>query len=82
MVNFGMNRVIGANPLAIEVNAGKTRSVITSDDAIGVEAWNQFKYEILPQELNIGVVDFREHVKDALEDEAGVRLSRMHSRGY
>ena len=77
-----MNRIIRTNPLAIEINACKTRSVITSDDAIGIEAWNHFKYEILPQELNIGVVDFREHVKDALEDEAGVRLSRMHSRGH
>ena len=82
MVNFWMNRIIGANPLAIEINAGKTWSVITSDDAIGIEAWNHFEYEILPQELNIGVVDFREHVEDALEDEAGVGLSWMHSWGY
>lgn len=51
-----MHELGGLDPLTIQVDSGKTGSIIALDDAVWIQARNQFEYVVLSQRLGHGII--------------------------
>lgn len=69
----------GRDPLSVEVHAAQGSSVVSDDDAVGVEHRDDLEDEVVSEVLCHLIVRYKE-LKDALDDEGGIAFSRMHSR--
>lgn len=80
VINLGLEFLLWGDPLAIQIEADSAVTIVTANNSVRVEAWDQDEGVKLSQEPSLFAIRY-EKVKGPLEDLAGGRLSRVDARG-
>ena len=78
-INFWRSLHGGIEPLAVQVVAAETGPVVSHNDAVGIKHRNYFEDKSLTEYACIFILA-HEKLDEALNNEGGIGLARMHPR--
>ena len=78
--NGRVKGLVWSLPAAVQVATCQAASVIAVNDAVGVEHWDNFEYEVLSQHFGFNVIWVGQKGEDTAHHPGADRLARVHSR--
>ena len=79
--NGRVKGLVRSLPAAVQVATCQAAPVVAVDDAVRVEHWDYFEYEVLSEHFGFNVIWVSQKGEDTAHHPGADRLARVHSRG-